>query len=206
MGWGTRFLALTTLSVLTGCGGKKDVGRSRLGESCVLQIETQALSSGQAHAEVNIERDSSNCGGGICLSNHFQGRVTCPYGQSEEEIETLPPDDPARCRLPGALGSSEDEAVSVPVRPQLLERRAEDTVICSCRCNGPDPDAEYCTCPTGMECVELVRPLGLGSDDVAGSYCIVEGTAHDDSPDTEATCRKGEAFGPASCGNDGHNP
>ena len=83
----------------------------------------------------------------------------------------------------------------MPVDPQRLSRNAQDTVYCSCRCKGPDPDARYCECPSGYECIELVRELGLpGKSQLAGSYCTKAGTIYSPtdstaSADTCATAR-----------------
>jgi uncharacterized OB-fold protein len=63
-------------------------------------------------------------------------------------------------------------------------------VYCSCRCDGPDPNARYCKCPTGFTCTELLKDIGLGSSELAGSYCIKTGTDYDPkaaaSPDCNA--------------------
>jgi hypothetical protein len=130
----------------------------------------------------DVSVEARACGGSDCLVNHFQGRVSCPYGQTAESITNLPPDSPARCRVPGAHDDAELVGIDVPVEPQRLFRNARDNVYCSCRCNGPDPAANYCACPKHYECVELVRELGLPSDaQSAGAYCIKVGTAYDPS-------------------------
>jgi hypothetical protein len=56
-------------------------------------------------SEVNLESNSPACRAGTCLLNHFQGRVTCPYGQSAEQAASDP-----RCFVPGT-----EEAITVPV-------------------------------------------------------------------------------------------
>jgi hypothetical protein len=73
-----------------------------------------------------------------------------------------------------------DDPILVPVKPQLLDRRAEDAVYCSCRCDGPDPNASYCECPDGFSCVELIKLGGAGQ--LAGSYCVKEGTIYTTPP------------------------
>jgi hypothetical protein len=53
-------------------------------------------------------------------------------------------------------------------------------VYCSCRCDGPDKNARYCKCPSGYSCTDLIKDLGItlaGRTQLAGSYCIKEGTA-----------------------------
>jgi hypothetical protein len=56
------------------------------------------------------------------------------------------------------------------VQPQLESRPAERRVICSCRCDGPDRNADYCSCPRGMLCEDLI-PSQDGNEPYAGSYC-----------------------------------
>jgi hypothetical protein len=83
-----------------------------------------------------------------------------------------------------------------------LERKADDAVYCSCRCDGPDDNARYCECPSGYSCVELVEELELGGGQLAGSYCIKEGTRYTTDQRTGVECNPATA----NCGNDGRNP
>jgi hypothetical protein len=172
----------------------------QVGDPCIPADEEFAQRAGFGITEVNVETQSPQCETEVCLVNHFQGRVSCPYGQTQEAIETLAGDDhPARCRTPGG------EPVEVPVDPQLLERRADDTVHCSCRCDGPEADADYCTCPDGMECAPLIEDLeigGTGAGDLAGSYCIKEGMAYEQVQIGGPLCNPVGL----NCGNDGENP
>src|SRR6185369_7658533 len=147
--------------------------------------------------EVNIESKSFQCETRVCLVNHFEGRVSCPYGQSDADLAAEPPTSARRCRVPGTsgehcidgnektvpCGSGGDtnmDVVTVPVTSQRFARNAQDNVYCSCRCKGPDTTARYCECPSGYQCSELVKELGLeGAAQLAGSYCIKDGTAYD---------------------------
>jgi hypothetical protein len=86
--------------------------------------------------------------------------------------------------LPGGLGT-----VQVAVKAQRLERRADDAVYCSCRCDGADPNARYCECPSGFECRELVPATDTGPSGRAGSYCIRSGTFVENAGDiTDTEC------------------
>jgi hypothetical protein len=149
-----------------------------LGDPCITQDEANPLFSGFAETEVNVESGSPSCSTGVCLVANFRGRVSCPYGQPDDGkiVNGLPEVDPAqqRCQTTGP----NPVPVQVPVRPQLVARSPEDAVYCSCRCDGPDPTAAYCACPSGFECTKLVDDYGsAGGDSVAGSYCIKSGTA-----------------------------
>lgn len=94
------------------------------------------------------------------------------------------PGDPNRCYLPGT---------NTPVRGAVCgqcaadsHRNAEDAVYCSCRCGlaeGEDPNAPananatFCDCPSGFACAEIRKYVGLGDQQLAGKYCIKEGTS-----------------------------
>jgi hypothetical protein len=200
------FAALLGLTAL-GC----DSGG--IGDPCVPEDEYQQNFNGFAETEVNVESKSFQCETRVCIVNHFRGRVSCPYGQKQADIDdpAKSPADPTRCRVPGTDGRhcldgagnhvvcSNDaqvniDAINVPVAPQLLDRTAQDTVYCSCRCKGPDPNANYCECPSGYECSELVKELGLpGRAQLAGSYCIKQGTEYSLRKLGTSECRADQA-------------
>lgn len=154
------------------CGSETDAERAsaEVGGACVPSLESDPSFSGFSMLDVSVE--ARGCQHSACIVNHVQGRVSCPYGQTEMQIDTLDASDPARCRLPGS-----GLAVEVPVEPQRIYRNARDNVYCSCRCDGPDRSAEYCDCPSGYACTPLVEEYGLPLEaEVAGAYCVKEGT------------------------------
>jgi hypothetical protein len=143
-----------------------------LGEVCFRDaVGARTTFPGYDVAEVNLTDGAPECGSNLCIANHFQGLPSCPYGQ-----------------LAGAgdcFVAGQDQAVSVSVEPQLVERQAALASVCSCRCDGPGP-GPFCACAETMQCEHLVEDLGLGSPDLAGSYCIPKGTAYDGlAPKTE---------------------
>jgi hypothetical protein len=197
-----------------------------VGDPCTPEDEYVQTFSGYKETEVNVESRSFQCETRVCLVNHFRGRVSCPYGQSStdtptfdpntgQQVSGLPPTDPHVCRIPGTSGQLATDAIVVPVPPQLYSRTAtatadrtgqgkvEDAVYCSCRCanadGNTDDGARYCECPSGFVCRKLIDDVGLGSSELAGSYCIREGTdfAQDDI---------GESCAGTNCGNNGNNP
>jgi hypothetical protein len=135
-----------------------------VGDPCVPEDEYSPTFSGFAISEVNTESRSFQCQSRLCLVNHFQGRVSCPYGQAEGA---------SSCKLPGG-----NEAVSVAVQPQLLDRRTDDAVYCSCRCDGPDPSARYCECPSGFSCSKVVPQWVSARAQLPGSYCVRAGSEY----------------------------
>jgi hypothetical protein len=156
---------------------------SGVGDPCVPEDEYSPTFSGFSLSEVSTESRSFQCQTRLCLVNHFQGRVSCPYGQVADVATG------EGCVLPGS-----DAPVAVPVTPQLLDRRANDAVYCSCRCAGPEPDARYCECPNGFRCSPVVPDLVRGRAQLPGSYCIREGSAFEDaSVRLDAVCSRTNA-------------
>ena len=138
-----------------------------VGDPCIPEEEYVATFAGYAAKEVNVESKSFQCETRVCLVNHFQGRVSCKYGQTTKEQ--------GNCTLPGDPTRKVTEVVS----PQLDDRTADKAVYCSCRCDGPDKNARYCKCPSGYACDKLVEEIpGVGSSQLAGSYCVRDGTQY----------------------------
>jgi hypothetical protein len=142
-----------------------------VGDPCIPEDEYYDTFSGFALGEVSIESRSVQCETRVCLVNKFQGRVTCPYGTNGPPSvnagaeRTVPHNEP--CLVPGLGGE-----VQVPVDAQRVERRPEVAVYCSCRCSGDDPNARYCECPNGFECLNVVTDQGQGRVQLAGGYCV----------------------------------
>jgi hypothetical protein len=149
-----------------GAGSGGAPAQGALGSICMSANESVPNFSGYGVRDLNIETDSPACSSKLCLKNHFQGRVSCPYGQTAAG---------GGCFVPG--GST---PVAVPVEPQFQSRQASVASICSCHCAGSGP-GPYCTCPSNMECVPLLQDLGFGgeSSTLAGSYCIPASSRYD---------------------------
>jgi hypothetical protein len=163
-----------------------------VGDPCIPEDEYRVGFGNYGVEEVNIESRSFQCETRVCLVNHFQGRVSCPYGQTAEDVAAG-----SRCIIPGGNPDKPDDRVMVPVAAQLVERQAGRSVYCSCRCDGPDDNARYCKCPDGYSCVRLVDDLGLGKGQLAGSYCVRSGTEYDSNkPPSQNVC-SGDQCGPA---------
>ncbi len=161
-------LVLSGISVGSGALGCTPGG---VGDPCIPEDEYSDKFNGFGVAEANVESRSFQCETRVCIVNHFQGRVSCPYGQP------APPATPSQygpCKIP-ASGTQ----VQVAVDAQLKSRLADETVYCSCRCKGEDTSAKYCSCPSGYTCSPLVPDLGLGKANLAGSYCLKNGTDWD---------------------------
>lgn len=181
-------LALGALSMGCQSGG--------VGDPCTPEDEYQPTFAGYSETEANIESRSFQCETRLCLVNHFRGRVSCPYGQPDpNDPSSAFPDETYRCHIPGT--TDEADRITVQVRAQLTKRTAADAVYCSCRCGGDDPNAKYCDCPSGYSCTELLKDIGLGSKELAGSYCVKEGTQYDPNATAGTQCERTKS----NCGN-----
>ncbi len=141
-----------------------------VGDPCTPEDEYTTTFSGYSSDETNLEARSFQCETRLCLVDHFQGRVSCRYGQGEPVAG-----QPANCHVPG----DPNQPVTVAVSPQLSKRLAENAVYCSCRCDGPNSNARYCKCPSGFSCTHDFDDVGLGQAELVGSYCIRNGGQYD---------------------------
>ncbi len=175
-------LAVAAVGAALGC---QDLG---VGDPCIPEDEYRVEFSGYSKDEVNVESRSFQCETRVCLVNKFQGRVSCPYGQDDP----MNPSDTRKCLTPdGTLD------IGVAVEAQLEARRPKDSVYCSCRCSGPQKNAPYCECPEGYSCKDLIDDIGLGNAQLAGGYCVKNGTEPKSSDDiAEKRCADGSC-GPA---------
>src|SRR5688572_12210230 len=107
-------------------GDRQDI--RGLGAPCLPSIERDPSFPGFTLGMVSVEAQAPGCASDVCLVHGFQGRVSCPYGQTEEQALDTP-----ACFVPGT-----DVPVQTDVAPQLVARPAELASICSCRCDGPD--------------------------------------------------------------------
>jgi len=198
----------------TGCNG------TGIGDPCVPELEYQQAFLGFSATEVSVESKSFQCQTRACLVNHFQGRVSCPYGQTStpDSITGVGPDGTATtaCKTPtlenpvnGVVAwsggsatngySLSNPAQGAVVNPQCTQRTADTAVYCSCRCaniNGQTNDGfNYCTCPDGFTCAQVLSSIGVGNEGLTGAYCIKANTAYDPTMDCsaayECTAQKG---------------
>ena len=164
-----HLLLMLAVGSICSCGKSEGIG-----DPCIPEDEAKQDFSGYAMNEVSVESRSVQCESRLCLVNHFQGRVGCPKGQT---------DGTGACETPSG------EQVTVQVKAWDMDRPATQTVYCSCRCDGPEPDARYCDCPSGFSCTKLLDDLGLGASELAGSYCIKDGSQFQPTQEGGPTCR-----------------
>jgi hypothetical protein len=146
---------------------------------------------GVVGAAAYLDVSSPMCGGQACLVNHFQGRVSCPFGNVEGGSAVVG----AKCTIPGS-----DTAVTQGVQPQCASRL--DAVHCSCKCGGEDTAAAYCTCPNGFVCAEITRYLDSPNLAPGDKYCARAGQDYQldsvmccTSSDPNCSCDRGDHCG-----------
>jgi hypothetical protein len=191
---------LLAIGLLLASPGCKDTG---VGDPCTPEQEYDPGFLSFDVKQVNVESKSFQCRTRICLVNHFQGRASCTYGQSIDG--TKPTGATSACTVPGApdqaitglTNPSDPNSFSDPkkkalVPPQCVDRSADKTVYCSCRCadiNGDKPsDQTFCACPDGFACTPLVTSIGKGNEGLTGSYCIKNGTDYN----KDTACNQGD--------------
>lgn len=199
----TRTVLLLSGAVLAGpacsagtgpVAGLAEAGTSSagVGAKCTPSREGDPSFRGSGEQQVSVETGAASCQTGVCLINHFRGRVSCPYGQSAEGVA---PAGAQPCTTPkgaAVTGSASDPRRKALVPPQCVDRAADRAVYCSCRCANDagrtDDGGTYCGCSIGFECANVVASIGASTKDTAGSYCVKMGTVYD--PDT--ACNQGD--------------
>jgi hypothetical protein len=164
---------------------------THVGDPCTPEQEYDKSFLGFSKDEVSVESKSFQCLTRLCLVNHFQGRVSCPYGQTADAQPNAPAPVTA-CVTPGlgtkvdgrdSTGALVDPVKKAFVPAQCSARTASLAVYCSCRCadvNGKTDDgANYCACPDGFTCTQLVSKVGVGNEGLTGAYCVKNGAQYD---------------------------
>jgi hypothetical protein len=105
-----------------------------VGDPCTPEDEYDARFAGFNVAEGYIESRSFQCSTRICLVNHFQGRVSCPLGQSANGIHPCAGPKDATC------AAGEQCVPSATLSPACT------------MCAAGDPSCVQVPCPAGLQC------------------------------------------------------
>jgi hypothetical protein len=212
--------AAIAVAVLSGTG----CNTTGIGDPCIPEQEYSPDFQGFDPEEVSVESKSFQCLTRLCLVNHFRGRVSCPYGQKSDgspvngaknccplnSTTCATPAPGSGCCTPGIarpVTAPVDATTGKPLDTQNKEaqcpsRTADKAVYCSCRCanlNGATNDgANYCTCPDGFRCQQLVTSIGQGNEGLTGAYCVKTGTEYDPNTPCGAAATCNAAL--ANCG------
>jgi hypothetical protein len=143
-------------------------------------------------------QDSAECPGGYKCCAEGDADPACADALGLCITKVCAPakrDDATRCYIPGT-----DDPVAVPVCGWCNKRPPENAVYCSCRCGSPsegateaDENFNFCECPEGFSCQEIRKNIGLGDAQIAGQYCVKEGTVFKDE-DTDCGTVSGVLF------------
>jgi hypothetical protein len=146
MGQANKSAALLAMLVCTGCSSQH--AADIVGIACLPEVIPTSSSGEPGYSSTETYLSSSaECGLHACVVHHLDNGT-------EDKI----PADPrlvcdARDPKPGCVEAS---AVAASVH-------------CTCRCDGPERNVDYCTCPEDFACREV---LPSGPEDVQGSYCV----------------------------------
>ncbi len=192
-------MAAVAITLVSGTGCQS----TGVGDPCTPEQEYDPSFLGFNPQEVSVESKSFQCESRLCLVNHFSGRVSCPYGQTSATMGngtastcTTPIKAQVTGTVDGKLISASDPPVDPVAKdkvvPNCSSRQAANAVYCSCRCanvNGQTNDgANYCTCPDGFQCTQLVSSIGPTDQGLTGAYCVKSGTAYDPTTSICSPC------------------
>jgi hypothetical protein len=179
-------LALGVSAVACKAGG--------VGDPCIPNLEYSPNTDAPAETGADVEDRSFQCETRVCLTNHFRGRVSCPFGNAAGRAALTHP----VTALPSGVSAEAAENCFVPgttvpvkslVKPQCSSRK--DNVYCSCRCAGAATNIKYCECPEGFACAKvtgIILPSStIKADD---QYCV---RLHNDSTQDNQTCSDNES-------------
>jgi len=156
-----------------------------VGDPCTPEAELDPTFQGFVQGSTYVESKSFQCQTRVCLVNHFRGRVSCPNGQEATDKPFSSDTNGKGCVVNGDDNNKVTGKVGGDscVPSQCKDRQAEAAVYCSCRCANADgktdDGANYCACPDGFSCEQLVPPTGLGNEGLTGGYCIKANTKYD---------------------------
>jgi hypothetical protein len=216
----TRFIlvalaATVSVCVVSGTG----CNATGVGDPCVPEAEYSPAFLDFKFTEVNVESKSYQCQTRLCLANHFQGRVTCPYGQDPSGTTAFGSMKGSPCLTPigqkvdgidPATGTYDNPCsgtatdCNAAVLPNCKDRTGTNAVYCSCRCMDVDgnrpSDQVFCDCPTGFTCTQLVTSINQGNEGLTGGYCVKNGTQYTMAtscvPCVDSSCGKAQGLGP----------
>lgn len=142
-----NWIALLALAI--GAVGCADEG---VGDPCIPETipckDREGKQCGYRPSESYIEATSVQCKSRLCIVRNLDN--------GSLEVDS---DPRTTCEETNGKEGCVTEA-------EILEK-----VYCTCRCDGPKTSLEFCDCPSGFTCEEI---LNLGGPGIRGSYCVRE--------------------------------
>jgi hypothetical protein len=191
-------IAMSLGLMMCSSGSSNDAEDANIGSPCVPSNEEDPNFTGFRVTEETIETGTSRCGTGVCLVNHFQGRVSCPLGQPKPAACSGPTD--TSCGF-GAV-CVEAAKLSPGCDPDAADEGASQcagfgsvcnvkTRMCQCTLSQDCPSGSFCD-PDSGACSAYVchkpgqcQESGADEADNEDKACCVPGT---ETPVTSAVC------------------
>jgi hypothetical protein len=142
-----------------------------VGDPCTPEDEYNTQFPGFKVQEENIESRSFQCSTRICLVNHFQGRVSCPLGQTLSDVAFCNPSDGA-----GACADSQATCKEADTFAPECTCDPTKTGDCANACGGTsgtvcDPKLKICTCTSSAKINGTDFYCALADSTCVGGTC-----------------------------------
>ena len=164
-------LALAHCSGKTGgSGGSGGHDQEKVGSPCVPRYEYDPRFPGFDVARESLETGALQCGRGVCLVNHFQGRVSCPQGQATTDIQPCSGLSDTSC----GAGAKCVEAQTLAPQCTCDPTKPGD---CDAACSGVqgtscDPKLKVCGCHTNATVNGIELSCALADPSCHGTTCL----------------------------------
>ena len=141
-----------------------------VGDPCTPEDEYNTQFAGFKVQEENIESRSFQCSTRICLVNHFQGRVSCPQGQTTTDIQSCGGPTDTSC---GAGAKCVESQTLAPECTCDINKPGD----CLAQCSGIqgtscDPKLKVCGCTMSTMVNNVLFSCALADPNCKGKTCL----------------------------------
>jgi hypothetical protein len=154
-----KWIAITAWALCMAACANEGVGDPCVPESIPCDDPTVNRNCGFRDSESYIESSSVQCRSRLCIVHKLKGRG----GNTLADPRDLEGKDEGVDWNPDEGGTQTDGPSRVG------QQDLDQSVYCTCRCNAPKETREFCECPSGYKCEEV---LTLGGEGIKGSYCV----------------------------------
>ncbi len=150
------WITISMLALGASACANEGVGDPCVPESIPCDDPVTNENCGFGPSESYIESSSVQCRSRLCIVHKLQG------GAALADPRDLCGQDEG---IDWVVGGAQDSD-----GPNCVEQdQINQAVYCTCRCDAPKKTREFCECPSGYTCEEI---LTLGGDGIKGSYCV----------------------------------